>query len=391
MSEMKKLIDDTGAFDCVECGKCTSVCPVARVDPNFAPRLIVVRAIEGVETNLANEKDMWSCITCEMCNDMCPYKVDYTGFIQGMRSEAAKAGNLPVLSQGGAVHTMQRIMTKGLKQNRLSWLTPDLRVKEKGDVFYFTGCAVQLGTLFCDQAAELKKTPASIVKVLNAAGIEPVVSKDEVCCGHDLSWTGDEESLLNLMDRNVKVIKESGAKTVVFSCPECMRTFEVDYQDFLGDLPFEFVHISEYLLELADQEKLKFKQNGGKVTYQDSCRLGRHLGIYDPPRDLIAEMGMDLVEMPNRREKAGCCGVNAFGNCNETSRKLQLDRLIEATGTGADTMLTFCPKCVIHFNCLLSSPRLPVDRGKVKILVRDFGVVIAERLGEGDAYEQARS
>lgn len=391
MSEMKKLIDDTGAFDCVECGKCTSVCPVARVDPNFAPRLIVVKALEGVETNLAQEKDMWSCITCEMCNDMCPYKVDYTGFIQGMRAEAAKAGNLPVLSQGGAVHTMQRIMAKGLKQNRLSWLTPDLRVKEKGDVFYFTGCAVQLGTLYHDRAAELKRTPASIVKVLNAAGIEPVVSNNEVCCGHDLNWTGDEDTLLSLMDRNVKIIKESGAKTVVFSCPECMRTFEVDYQDFLGDLPFELKHISEYLLELVDEGKLKFKENGGKVTYQDSCRLGRHLGIYDPPRDLIKEIGMDLVEMPNNREKAGCCGVNAFGNCSETSRKLQLDRLIEAAGTGADMMLTFCPKCAIHFNCLLSSPKLPVDRGKVKIVVRDFGVVIAERLGEGDGSEQARS
>ena len=384
MTGIKKLIDDTGAFDCVECGKCTSVCPVARVDPSFAPRLIVVKALEGVSAKLSQEKDMWSCITCEMCNDMCPYKVDYSGFILGLRAEASKIGNIPLLSQAGAVHTMQRLMARGLKQKRLSWLTPDLRVRESGDVFYFTGCANHLGILFSDRAEELRRTSASIVRALNSAGVEPVVSNEEVCCGHDLNWIGDEDSFLKLMDRNVEAIKRSGAKTVIFSCPECMRTFEVDYQDFLGDLSFELKHISEYLLELADAGKIKFSQDGGKVTYQDSCRLGRHLGIYDPPRDLIEELGLELAEMPNNREKAGCCGVNAFGNCGEVSKKLQLDRLVEAAGTGAEAMLTFCPKCVIHFNCLLSSPKLPVDRGKVKIAVRDFGVVIAERLEEAD-------
>jgi len=380
---IKQLIADTGAHDCVECGKCTSVCPVARVDPDFAPRLIVVKALEGVEGNLASEKEMWSCTTCEMCNDMCPYKVDYSGFILGLRTEAAKIGNIPSCSQAGAVHTFQRLMARGLKQNRLGWLTPDLRVKEKGEVFYFTGCAVHLGTLYADKAAELKRTPASVVKVLNAAGVEPVVSANEVCCGHDLIWTGDEESMLKLMDRNIEAIKNSGAKTVVFSCPECMRTFEMDYQDFLGDLDFEFVHISEYLLDLIDQGKIEFRGDGEKVTYQDSCRLGRHLGIYDPPRDLMKEMGMELAEMPNTREKAGCCGVNAFGNCTEVSKKLQLERMAEAAGTGAEMMLTFCPKCVIHFNCLANSPKLPVPEEKVKIVVREFGNILAERLKKG--------
>jgi len=72
--EIGQLIEDTGAFDCVECGKCTTVCPIARFDPEFAPRKIVMRAMEGIIENLASDRDLWACSTCEICNSMCPYK-----------------------------------------------------------------------------------------------------------------------------------------------------------------------------------------------------------------------------------------------------------------------------------------------------------------------------
>jgi len=88
MATVDDLVEDTGAYDCVECGKCTSVCPVAALNPDFAPRLIVVKALEGAE-GLSQERDIWACITCEMCSDMCPYKVDYSGFIRGLRGEIA--------------------------------------------------------------------------------------------------------------------------------------------------------------------------------------------------------------------------------------------------------------------------------------------------------------
>jgi heterodisulfide reductase subunit D len=380
VTKIENIIEDTGAFDCVECGKCTSLCPVAKINPNFAPRLIVVKTQAGMEEEVKADKDIWSCVTCEICNNMCPYEVDFSGFIQRMRGEAVSVGNVPVCSEAGAVHTMQRLTGKGQKQNRLAWLTDDLKVKDKGDVYFFTGCVYQLGILFKDKAEELKRVPASVVKILNAAGIEPVVSNDEVCCGHDLIWSGNEAVFEELMKKNVATIKATGAKTVVFACAEGYRTFSIDYQDFLGDLDFEVKHISEYLLDLIKQGKLEFKDSNVKVTYHDSCRLGRHMGVYKQPREILKAMNVELVEMPSIEEKAICCGVNAFANCSEVSRKMQLDRLLEAKGTNTSAMLTFCPKCLIHYNCLLTMEKRPAELGKAEISVRDFSNFIAENL-----------
>jgi Fe-S oxidoreductase len=279
---------------------------------------------------------------------------------------------------------MQRLMAnKNLKQNRLGWVTDDLKIsKDKGDVLLFTGCAYQLGTVYSDRAAHLKEIPRSAVKILNAAGVTPLVLEDEVCCGHDLLWLGDEDSFFKLMDKNVERLKATGAKTIVFTCPECMRTIDMDYQDFSGDLPFEMVHISDFIANAIKEGKLKIDGDVEfkKVTYHDSCRLGRHLGIYDPPREVLSAVkGVELVEMERTRDKSTCCGVNAWANCDEKGKKMQIDRIMEAKKTGADAMLTFCPKCEVHFNCAVHN-KVPVDKELVDIPVEDFTNVIARAL-----------
>ena len=376
-----RLIEDTGAFDCVECGKCTTVCPVAKYDPEFAPRTIVLKATEGQADSIVASKDIWTCITCEQCNSMCPYKVDYSGFIRGLRTEAAGTDATPACSQGGLMQGIMRVQAHGdFKQNRLGWLTPELKVADKGDVFYFTGCVSYFDAVFRDRDLNLAGIPQAVVKIMNAAGITPVVSNDEVCCGHDLNWTGDEDGLKKLMQKNVDLIKTSGAKTVVFSCPECLRTFDMDYQDFMGDFEFEMTHVSEFVDDLIQDGKLKFKKSGEKLTFQDSCRLGRHLGIYDPPRGAMKGIGADVLEMENTKDKATCCGVSAWATCDDIARKLQVDRLKEAKKTGADCLVTGCYKCLIHLACARDNKLEGVPKEQVDIRIKDLSVAIAEAL-----------
>jgi len=386
IAAVKELISDTGAFDCVECGKCTTVCPVAKYDTNFAPRTIVLRATEGIVDNIAKDRDIWTCITCEQCNAMCPYKVDYTGFIRGMREEAVEFGAAPLCSQGGVIHAVQRIMAKTeLKQNRLGWVKKDMQIADKGDVFYFVGCLPHYDAIFYDrQGLRLQNICEGAVRIMNKAGIVPVVSNEEKCCGHDLNWTGDEGNFEKLMDHNLELIKRSGAKKVVFTCPECYRTFKTDYQDLAGDMDFELVHISDFIKQLADSGQLKLEavvKPSFAFAYHDSCRLGRHSGIYDSPRELAkAFSGAKFVEMENTKDKAVCCGVSAWSNCNASSKKIQVDRVIEAKKVGADRLLMFCPKCQIHLKCAVQD-KVPVDPSMVDVKLEDFTVALARLLG----------
>ena len=379
---IKELIQDTGAFDCVECGKCTSICSVANNDPKFAPRLIVVKALEGVGAELAREKDIWLCTSCGECSAMCPYKVDYAEFIRGLRVESAMLGTVPVCSQGGLLHSMMRIMANSdFEQNRLEWVDEDLQIADTGDVFYFTGCQPQLDAVFQNRELNLTDIGRSAIKIMNKAGVVPVVSNNEKCCGHDLNWIGDEANVELLMNHNLDLIRKSGAKTVVFTCAECYRTFKVDYQAMAGDLEFRMLHMTEYLNELIDAGKLKFKEGTDlKVTYHEPCRLSRHCGIYDAPRDALAKInGIDLIEMERIRDKGACCGVSAWLNCDGTAKKLQIERMMEAKRTGADAVLTNCPKCYIHLDCSIRD-EIPVEREEVDIPLKDFTVVVAEAL-----------
>jgi Fe-S oxidoreductase len=377
MSAIDDLIEDTGAFDCVECGKCTSVCPLAEINQEFAPRLIVVKAQAGLE-GLPKERDIWSCLTCGLCNDMCPYKVDFTEFIRGMRTEAVHHGASPLCSKGGLIQTMARIMTSPeLVQNRLGWVTDDLKIADKGDIYFFTGCSAHFDHIFEERDIKTSEILKSAVKIMNAAGITPVVSNGEVCCGHDLNWVGNEDHFEALMDKNLDVIKETGAKTVVFICPECMRTFDFDYKDIAGDLDFEVLHISEFIMDLIDKDKLKLKDLDEKVTFHDPCRLGRHLGIYDDPRDMISETGAEFVEMERNKNKSTCCGVSAFATCEASTKLMQIDRLKEAKSTGAKKMLTMCPKCLLHFKCS-TWKKMPVESEEVDVDVEDATVFFAK-------------
>jgi Fe-S oxidoreductase len=379
---VKRLISDMGAHDCVECGKCTTVCPITRFNPEFAPRLVVVKALAGEDMDLSKDSDIWACNTCELCNNMCPYEVDYSGFIRGMRGEAYQEGHEPDCSQGGLLHTMMRIMANSdLPQNRLDWITDDLRVAEKGDVFLFVGCSPQLDTIFEDRDLNLTETARSAIRIMNHMGIEPIVSAKEKCCGHDLNWCGDEKNLIKLMNHNVRVIKDSGAKTVVFTCPECMRTFDLDYQDFLGDFDFEMLHISEFIANAIEEGKLKFPEDLDlSVTFHDSCRLGRHLDIYDQPREVISRIpSVKLIELEKNKEASTCCGVSGFMNCSSISKVMQMEKMQDAKKTGAHLLITPCPKCLIHLDCSTRN-ETPVDKELIDIPIMDFTNFVAQAL-----------
>lgn len=375
---IENIVNETKAYYCLECGKCTGSCPISRVNKYYSPRMTVERALLGFDKELLADKGLWSCMTCNICNDVCPSNVDYTRFIRYARADALKTGYTGTCTHGGVLSSLMRIMgNPNLKQDRLRWVSEDLQISEKGDILYFTGCLPYFETIFKDIGVNCLDTARSAVKIFNSIGIKPVVMPDERCCGHDLLWTGDLENFEKIAKLNVDLIERTGAKKVIFSCPECYRTFKKDYTEYV-EVNFEMAHISEFLAEKIDKGKIVFGRLEEDVTYQDPCRLGRHLGVYDPPRSVMGSIpGIRLIEMENSRERSICCGTSTWTNCDRFSEQIQMERLKEAK-EAADTLITACPKCQIHLSCAMKG-KIPLDG----IEIKDFSVLVAYAMGLG--------
>jgi heterodisulfide reductase subunit D len=357
---LEDIIKETKTYYCLECGKCTSLCPVSRHNSNFSPRFMLERALMGFGDELIHDRELFSCLACYACSDLCPSDVDYPVFTQKVRNLASGQGEHGDCAHSGTLLSVMRLMSHpDIRQRRLDWLD-GCRTSEKSEVLYFVGCAPYFEPVFEDIEVSPVNIARNSIKILNALGIEPMVLPNERCCGHDLLWTGDVETFKKLAQYNAQMIKESGAKKIVFSCPEGYRTFKLDYPNYV-DLGCEVQHISELLAEKIGQNGVKFKEIKKKVTYQDPCRLGRHLGIYEPPREIIKAIpGIKLVEMEHSGDESICCGTSAWTNCGSYSKKIREERLLEARATGAELMITACPKCQIHFKCAM------VDKGAEK-------------------------
>jgi Fe-S oxidoreductase len=305
--------------------------------------------------------------------------VAYTDLVQKLREVAYNEGAEPDCPHGGALQSVMRMMAKGgTQQDRLAWLDESLETEpEQGDTFYWTGCTMYFDALFPDTKVKTLNATRAAVQVMNELGIKPVVSPEERCCGHDLLWNGDRKSFELLARFNVDLVKRSGAKLLVVSCAECLRTWKQDYEPFFDGKPPRMVHISELLSERLPE--LSLTGNGARrVTFQDPCRLGRHLGIYDPPRQVLEGVpGVDLVEMSHSKRAATCCAGGTWSHCDRFGKKIQVARLREARDTGAEVLVTACPKCQIHFDCAMKDPHVGDEIG---VELRDVAELVADAL-----------
>ncbi len=317
---------------------------------------------------------LWECLTCGRCIQVCPSDVRFLSFMRDMRTVARSASVEGHCSHGTTIQTWMRIMTDpGLKQDRLGWIGPassgSLRVSDRSDTVYFVGCLPYYEVLFGKIGAQGVEIAQSAVKVLNHLGIEPIVLADERCCGHDLLWEGEIDTFQELARLNTEMLHATGASRIVTTCAECARTLRMDYS-----LEMEVLHMSQLLAKSLPEVSPSLSR---RVTYHDPCRLGRHMGVYEPPREIMASLGLELVEMGYNRGKAMCCGTSAWTHCGATAKAIQVDRLREASATHADVLVTACAKCQIHFKCAQNDPRL---EDELRIEIQDLTTLVADEI-----------
>lgn len=339
-------------FVCLDCGRCSGICPVARTGIGFSPRRLIQEALK--EGGRVQTRALYACIGCDLCSTVCPSGKSFARTVERLRALGYACGLNPVLAHGGIFQTIGRIQAKSsVGQNRRDWLSPELKLAEASETGLFIGCLPYFQVVFEHLGVNLLKTVNNTIALLNRAGIVPMVLKDECCCGHDLLWLGDRDNAIRLARKNLLQLESAGVKRLVFLCPECLHTFKVEYPQLVGDVKVQLLHITELLAQCGFQiEKNSRTGLHLRVTYQDPCRLGRQLGVYDAPRQLITEAAQgELVEMRHNRHQALCCGGTQWLECGAAVRLLQEQRFQEASATGAELLVTACPRCDIHLAC----------------------------------------
>ena len=331
---------------CYGCDLCDDACPVRLF--NDGDKLNIIY-------NTWNNEDdgvpMYSCLTCSACTDACPQLVDYDSYVDIRRSLVV--GGPP---EANIPHTvLQAVLTAEAEDESNEEFIPVDDYPINSNVGYYPGCVdyIDRDMIFSHLNKgdmNLGDTTTAAFTLFEEMGVDvSYLGRDFMkCCGHDQKWQGREDVFDKLKAFNKEKLMDSGIDTLVSSCAECFRTFAMDYE--LDGI--KVMHTTEFLTENGFDLDLAAEE-GMTVTFHDPCRLGRQMNIYDEPRNLIENVkGVNMVEMENNREDALCCGVSSMMSCNEDSRALRVQRFDEVNEVGADMMLTSCPKCVAHFECL---------------------------------------
>tara|TARA_B100000029_G_scaffold173719_1_gene170384 strand:+ start:12300 stop:15119 length:2820 start_codon:yes stop_codon:yes gene_type:complete len=331
---------------CYGCDLCDDACPVRLF--NAGDKLNIIY-------NTWNNEDdgvpLYSCLTCTACTNACPQLVDYDSYIDIRRNLVV--GGPPAAEIPHTV--LQAVLAAEAEEDADESFIEVADYPLDSSIGYYPGCVdyIDQEMVFSHVnkgEMDLGDVTTSAFTIFEEMGEEVTyLGRDFLkCCGHDQKWQGMTEVFEKLKAYNQKKLGESGIETLVTSCAECFRTFAMDYE--LDEM--KVMHTTEFLIENGFDMKLE-SSNDLTVTYHDPCRLGRQMNIYDEPRNLVnAVEGVNLVEMENHGEDALCCGVSSMMSCNENSRTLRIQRFDEVRETGADIMLTSCPKCVAHFECL---------------------------------------
>lgn len=321
---------------CTMCGFCKSVCPSFKAigwDSALSRGRIVLTygLLNGeIPADESVVRNMYTCTTCADCERRCPSKVKIVDIVELCRQDLVSNGHMLPKHKTMCENIMKYNNPYAEEKSVVETLGIQPRNAKIG---YFAGCTATYRS---------KKTSAASLSVLKKLGVD-FTTVDEICCGSVLQRVGwSQDDVTVLMRKNVEAIVKLGIETLVLSCAGCYRMFKKEYPKYV-DVPFEVLHITEFLA----RQDLKLKPMDGVATYHDPCHLGRHCGVYEEPRQVIAKIpGLEFREMEFNRKFSHCCGGgggvrSAFP---EDSKRIASTRIEEAGF--ADYIITTCPFCV---------------------------------------------
>lgn len=363
----KQLLD---GYSCTECGRCTSVCPANIVGKTLSPRKIIVDIRARTEDkaplisaginddnifgktlvhDYITDKELWQCTTCMACVQECPVMIEHIDSIVDMRRYL-------VLSESKFPSNLNNVF-KSLETNFTPWAfnpadrsewAEGLNIKtmsedKNTEYLFWVGCAGSYDDRY-------KKVSKAFATLMQKAGVDfRILGTEEKCNGDTARRLGNEYLAQMMMMENVETLNSYGVKKIVTACPHCYHSLKNEYKQFGGD--FEVKHHTELISELINDNKIKLSNSEEvqKITYHDSCYLGRYNEVYDSPRHSLSKISsVELVEMSRNKSRGYCCGAGGGRMFleDEEGGRINEERTREALETNASTIASACPFCM---------------------------------------------
>jgi Fe-S oxidoreductase len=346
----KSMTEQLELYGCIQCGKCTGGCPVARKTTLNIRRLIYHMLVER-DLDVAAHEELWDCTCCFTCVERCPKDVRPAELIISLRGQLVEGGRIPETIGAALMGTFRQGNPTGMaREDRASWVngTQPKPAQEGCELLYYVGCT---------PAYDMRVHPITrtLARVFAMAGLDyGTLGTEESCCGNEIKRLGEMGLFEMLVEENGELIRSVGASRMVTVSPHCFNTFKNEY----GLDGIDVLHYTQLVAALIEEGRVKFGSAGAwgegvvkKVTYHDPCFLGKQNHVFDEPRAIIRAIpGVELVEMDRNRERSLCCeggGGRMWAEGTNLEERLAFQRVHEAAATGAEVLAVACPFCLL--------------------------------------------
>ena len=380
---------------CVECGRCTDVCPANRSGGSLNPKEIILQmqrgmmaggdiiagpgAGDGSGATWITETDLFQCLSCGACEYACPVGIEHVGSkILDLRRGLVSEGRVENEKLVQVFNVMERAPHNpwGIGRSMREKLV-------QGESFpLFDGSQEWLFWLGCGLSydAHGQKVAQAMRKVLDAAGVSWGVLGYETCCGEPARRAGNEYLYLQLSEALIEVFRSQKVKKIVSCCPHCTTMLDVDYRQVAAytELGITVKHHSELITDLLP--KLRISPGKEQVTFHDPCYLARGRGITEQPRKILAACGVEVREMKNSGTHTTCCGAGggqlfiAEDKAERKEKRVNHLRFAEVVASGAPALAVACPYCPIMLQ------DSAIHAGREEMPIEDIAEIVARHL-----------